>query len=168
MNQYGRRASDHWKRWLPERYSQLPDPETFFGQLGEEITERVRALSDALAGDDPPGEAYLGKLGRLNMTRLAAEGQALREMALLEPEPGVDSEELDGEDPPRIAAADEAESAESSAVSPRPSLPATAIPVGISLFGETVWTPEMTDQESAQKLAEVYAKNRPPRPVRGE
>jgi hypothetical protein len=86
MNKYGATAKEHWERWLPERYSQLEDPSEYFTRLGEEIAEQVDGLSHAIAGDDPPGEDYLAKVERLNMARLNAEGQVLREMALLDPE----------------------------------------------------------------------------------
>ncbi len=42
-----------------------------------------------LAGDDPPAEAYLAKVGRLNMARLQAEEIVLREQILPLPEPGA-------------------------------------------------------------------------------
>lgn len=86
MNRYGDIASRHWEQWLPKRYRELENPTQFFTNLGEEIATRVHELSEALAGDDPPGEQYLAKLGRLNMTRANAESQALRELALLDPE----------------------------------------------------------------------------------
>lgn len=86
MNSYGATAKKHWERWLPERYSQLEDPTGCFTKLGEEILERVTELSLAIAGDDPPGEEYLSKVGRLNMAKFDAEAQVLREMALLDPE----------------------------------------------------------------------------------
>ena len=85
-NQYGTRAKQHWQKHLPERFRQLEDPDSFFSTLGEEIAERVQTLAEELAGDDPPGESYLDKLGRLNMARRDAESEILREMALLEPE----------------------------------------------------------------------------------
>lgn len=86
MNRYGATAKKHWERWLPVRYSQLEDPTEYFARLGDEISEQVEELSHAIAGDDPPGEGYLAKLGRLNMAKLNAESQVLREMALLDPE----------------------------------------------------------------------------------
>jgi hypothetical protein len=86
MQRYGAIARDHWKKWLPKRYSQLEDPDSYFSELGEQIEERVNELSQALAGDDPPGEQYLEKVGRLRMARTDAESQALQEMALIEPE----------------------------------------------------------------------------------
>lgn len=86
MNKYGATARKHWERWLPARYSQLEDPTDYFTRLGEEISEQVDQLSDAIAGSDPPDEGYLAKVGRLNMARMNAESQVLREMALLDPE----------------------------------------------------------------------------------
>ena len=93
MNAYGARAQDHWRRWLPTRYSQIQEPETFFADLGDEIQTRVEELTRGLAGEDRPGESYLEKLGRLNMAKLAAEEQALRELALLDPETSEDADE---------------------------------------------------------------------------
>lgn len=85
MNQYGTRAKVHWQKYLPERFKLLGDPDSFFSDLGEQIAARVESLSAELAGDDPPGEGYLEKLGRLNMARRDAESQIMQEMALLEP-----------------------------------------------------------------------------------
>lgn len=86
MNPYGAKARNHWQKWLPKRYSQLEDPESYFSNLGEEIEARVEELSQAIAGSDPPDETYHEKLRRLNMAHFDAEAQALREMALIEPE----------------------------------------------------------------------------------
>jgi hypothetical protein len=91
MNKYGYQAMEHWRRWLPNRYQQIEDPTTYFESLGEEIQSAVSALSRDLAGDDPGGETFLQKVGRLNMAKLQAEEIALKEHALLEPE--SDSEE---------------------------------------------------------------------------
>jgi hypothetical protein len=65
---------------LPGRYAQIEDPEAFFTDLGEEMAEQVVELTDSIAGPDRPGEGYLGKVGRLNMARLSAEEQVMREM----------------------------------------------------------------------------------------
>jgi hypothetical protein len=83
-------AQRHWARWLPERYAAIPDPNSFFSVLGEEVAQQIADLSLDLAGDDPPGEGYLEKVGRLNMARLQAEEIVLKERILLEPEPGAD------------------------------------------------------------------------------
>ena len=95
MNRYGRLAQQHWAKWRPNQLSQIPDRDTFFTDLGQEVETQIEALEIALAGNDPGGEDYLDKVGRLRMARMTAESQVLREMVLLEPEPG----HPDAEDP---------------------------------------------------------------------
>ena len=97
MNRFGTIAQQHWSRWLPTRFASIENREEFFSKLGDEIELEVQQLEMALAGNDPPNEKGLEKLGRLNMARFNAEGQILREMALLEPEPGVEEDEEDEE-----------------------------------------------------------------------
>jgi hypothetical protein len=90
MNAYGHRAMKHWQRWLPKRYSQLEDPETFFERLGQEVSQRVEDLSQGLEGSPTPGESYLEKVGRLNTARQIAVSEAMRELVLIDPEPDAD------------------------------------------------------------------------------
>ena len=87
MNRYGRQAQEHWKIWRPNELSQIPNPETYFSNLGQEVQTQIEQLAAATAGADPGGEGYLAKLGRLRMARLTAEAQILHEMVLLPPEP---------------------------------------------------------------------------------
>ena len=89
MNRYGLMAQQHWARWLPGRYAQIQDPGSFFTDLGQRVAERVDQLALRLAGDDQPGEGYLGKAGRLGQARHQAEEIVLAEMVLLDPEPGA-------------------------------------------------------------------------------
>lgn len=86
MNKYATQAMRHWETYLPQRYQRLPDPQQFFTEMGEQISAQVRELSLVLAGQDPPGEGYLDKVGRLNMARFQAEERVMREIALHEPE----------------------------------------------------------------------------------
>ena len=95
MNHYGTMAQRHWARWLPQRYATIQDPGSFFSTLGEEVAQQIGDLGLDLAGDDPPGEGYLEKVGRLNMARLQAEEIVLKERILLEPEPGADPDSSD-------------------------------------------------------------------------
>jgi len=88
MNQYGAQARRYWQEHLPGRYAQIEDPEAFFADLGEEMAEQVVELTHSIAGPDRPGEGFLGKVGRLNMARLSAEEQVMREML-----PASDGEE---------------------------------------------------------------------------
>ena len=99
MNQYGAMAQRHWARWLPERYAAISDPDSFFSNLGQEAASRTADLTAELAGPDPAGEAYLVKVGRLNMARLQAEEVVLPELILLPPEPGADEDPDDPQAP---------------------------------------------------------------------
>jgi hypothetical protein len=95
MNRYGVMAQKHWMRWLPSRYAQIEDPDSFFSDLGIQTAERIDSLSMELAGDDQPGEGYLGKAGRLGQARHQAEEIVLADLILLEPEPGADEDPQD-------------------------------------------------------------------------
>src|SRR5687767_6027046 len=99
MNHYGSQAMQHWRRWLPARYAAIPNPTEFFEDLGRQVQTQIAELSTQLAGQDPPGEGYLDKVGRLNMARTRAEEIVLRELVLLPPEPTPDTD--DSEDPPQ-------------------------------------------------------------------
>jgi hypothetical protein len=100
MNRYGLMAQKHWARWLPARYALIEDPDSFFSDLGRLTAERIDSLALDLAGDDRPGEGYLGKAGRLGQARHQAEEIVLAELILLEPEPGVSEDGADPENPP--------------------------------------------------------------------
>lgn len=96
MNKYGAMAMGHWKRWLPTRFQMLEDPEMFFAELGDEISEKVVVLMDELAGEGSATEGFLERAGRLGMARFRAEEIILRETALLEPEDAMkDPEDLE-------------------------------------------------------------------------
>ena len=95
VNHYGEMAQQHWARWLPGRYAAIEDPDSFFSDLGNRAEERIDGLAQDLAGDDPPGEGYLAKAGRLGEARHRAEQIVLTEMILLEPEPGASDEAED-------------------------------------------------------------------------
>jgi hypothetical protein len=99
MNRYGLMAQKHWARWLPARYAQIEDPDSFFSDLGRLTAERIDSLALDLAGDDQPGEGYLSKAGRLGQARHQAEEIVLADLILLEPEPGADKDEADPENP---------------------------------------------------------------------
>ena len=89
MNRYGLMAQRHWAQWRPTRYGAIEDPDSFFSDLGNQIADRIDILALQLAGDDQPGEGYLGKAGRLGQARRQAEEIVLAEMVLLDPEPGA-------------------------------------------------------------------------------
>ena len=95
MNEYGRMALEHWRRWRPGEFSAIDDPQEHFSTLGEQAQQQISELTDQLAGPDPVGEGYLAKVGRLNSARSRAREMVVRELILLDPEPGMlDSQEL--------------------------------------------------------------------------
>jgi len=96
MNRYGLMAQTHWARWLPARYAAIEDPEAFFAGLGTQAAAQIDDLALELAGDDRPGEGYLGKAGRLGQARRQAEEIVLADLILLTPEPGMEDLDLPG------------------------------------------------------------------------
>jgi hypothetical protein len=85
MNKYAKLAISQAAHRPPTATPRFSDPEAFFTQPGERgCRSRFQQLQDALAGPDRPGESYLEKVGRLNMTpRLSAEEQVLAESILI-------------------------------------------------------------------------------------
>jgi hypothetical protein len=79
MNHYGDLARTHWATYRPRQYREISDPETFFTVLGEQISDEIAALTALLEGQAPAGETFLAKIGRLNMAKLTAQEQVLRE-----------------------------------------------------------------------------------------
>lgn len=67
------RAREHWTRWAPSRLAALPDPETYFTDLGLQVETQVSDLAAMLAGTDPMGETFLQKVARLTAARRQAE-----------------------------------------------------------------------------------------------
>jgi hypothetical protein len=93
MNHYGSMAQRHWARWLPGRFAMIENPDSFFSDLGNQASDRIAELADRFAGDQPPGEGYLDRVGRLGQARRQAEEIVLHEMILLEPEPGAEDQD---------------------------------------------------------------------------
>jgi hypothetical protein len=83
MNQYGVTVMRHRARFLPEAYAEIRNPDSFFDILGEQIARQIDELSDEIAGDDPPGEGYLAKVGRLTAARYQAEEIVMHDYGLL-------------------------------------------------------------------------------------
>jgi hypothetical protein len=106
MNYYGHMAMEHWQKFLPSRYSQIEDPESFFSTFGEQIGQEIDQLTHSLAGRDQPGEGALKKTGRLKAAEQQAREKILAEQVLLPAEPGSPADESDPDepDPPAMTA----------------------------------------------------------------
>ncbi|MEU3640004.1 hypothetical protein AB0H23_27770 [Streptomyces albogriseolus] len=92
MNQYGRRAKQHWQEFRPRRISEIDDPEAFFTELGTDVQDevRVRWTAGRLNAPSVVGESFLERAGRLQQLRHDAEREVLRELVLLPAEDDVD------------------------------------------------------------------------------
>lgn len=84
-NRYGLLAWEHMARYLPDRFAQVPDPATYFTDLGELIATEIEETQAALAGSSTPEEDYFARLGRMRMAQLMAEEKVLAELAFLTP-----------------------------------------------------------------------------------
>ncbi|MGH3288041.1 MAG: hypothetical protein ACRDPD_25650 [Streptosporangiaceae bacterium] len=62
-----------WPWFGPPWYAEIEDPDAFWAALARQFAQQAGELADDLAGDDPPGEGYLAKAGRLTAARLQAE-----------------------------------------------------------------------------------------------
>ena len=92
MNKYGVQAQKAWQQASPTHYSQIPDQDEFFTQLGEQAAEQIAELQTKLAGPDPAGESYFEKVGRLNAAKNQAEEIVSHDL-LSPPETDEDEEE---------------------------------------------------------------------------
>ena len=86
MNTYGRQARQHMRRYLPERFATIPDPENYFRELGEQVAEQIRAVEQTLRSAASPGEAWIDTVGKAKMARMMATEQVMAEMVWLTPE----------------------------------------------------------------------------------
>ncbi len=86
LNHYGELVRRQWEGCLPEIYQQIRDPGSFFAILGEMIAYRIDVHAGYLAGGDPPGEGYLGKVARLTIARDLAQERVLGEYLLIPPD----------------------------------------------------------------------------------
>jgi hypothetical protein len=62
-----------WPWSGPRSYAQIKDPDAWLDGVGRQFARRAGELASDLAGDDPPGEGYLAKAGRLTAARRQAE-----------------------------------------------------------------------------------------------
>ncbi|MFE1781111.1 hypothetical protein ACFW9F_00590 [Streptomyces sp. NPDC059506] len=92
MNQYRRRAQQHWEEFRPGLIAEIDDPEAFFTELGTDVQDEVRGrwTAERLNAPAVAGESFLERAGRLQHLRHDAEAEVLRELVLLPAEDDVD------------------------------------------------------------------------------
>ena len=79
MNQYGEWAMRYWQENLPRQYAQISNTEQFFEEMGDHIAQEVDELTRQIAGPDQPSEGFMDKVGRLQMARIEAETEVMRQ-----------------------------------------------------------------------------------------
>lgn len=100
MNQYGTLAMRHWREWRPDAFNQLPDPETFFTELGERVEEMIAEETTQRQSREKLSSDYLTAVGQLNTVRHEVEQTILSEMVYVTPEP-----EMEDPDEPEVKTA---------------------------------------------------------------
>ncbi len=98
LNQMGRDAMKHAREFCPERFAQLSDQDGYFFDLGEQMSERIGQLEEQMAGNALEGEAWIDKIGRLNMARARAREAVYSELYQEWP-PEASTEDEDPDEP---------------------------------------------------------------------
>lgn len=98
MNRYGQMTHEHSRRHRPAAYLQIPDPVTFFAEVGQEISTAVSATRDELLGPMRPGETPEAYRIRSYQALAAAEELTLATHPFLQPELTEATEESEATD----------------------------------------------------------------------
>lgn len=98
MNHYGQLALDHSRNHRPVAYSQIPDPDEFFAEAGEEIAAAITETRDQILGPPRAGEDLESYRRRGYQALATAEELVLADHFLFQPETTTTAEDFD-EDP---------------------------------------------------------------------
>jgi len=93
LDRYAKAAEEHMKVYLPARYRQIGDPDSYFRELGDQIAAQVAELEAQLAAGQPASTEYLARVGQLSSARSRAEEIVFAQLVYLP------SEHPDPEDP---------------------------------------------------------------------
>ncbi len=74
MNRYGTMAMKHWAKWLPQRYTQIENPQTFSTDLGQQIEDQVIDLAATMQANQAPEPNYRISTTTSRCTRRGARG----------------------------------------------------------------------------------------------
>ena len=86
MNRYGQLASDLSRNHRPVAYSQIPDPDEFFAEAGEEIAAAITDTRDQILGPPRAGEDLESYRRRGYQALATAEEMVLADHFLFQPE----------------------------------------------------------------------------------
>lgn len=85
MDPFGRQAMGYVREHCPTQFAAIPDPVSFFSQLGEEMRVQVASAAENLAqAPGPPDpttpQGWARRLGEANMAALTVEERVFSEM----------------------------------------------------------------------------------------
>ncbi|GAA4009781.1 hypothetical protein GCM10022247_34900 [Allokutzneria multivorans] len=84
INHYGLLAQRHWSRYRAQELAEIPDPEEFFTELGEQIQQEILRREDEL---EPIGTGHhLTDYAELETISQQVRDQVLRDMVFVEAE----------------------------------------------------------------------------------
>ena len=98
MNHYGQLALDHSRNHRPAAYSQIPNPDEFFAQAGEEIAAAISETRDQILGLPRADEDLESYRLRSYQALATAKELVLADHHLFQPETTETEDDLD-EDP---------------------------------------------------------------------
>ncbi|MFV0535682.1 MAG: hypothetical protein ACK5MR_18840 [Cumulibacter sp.] len=98
MNKYGHMAMKHWRQWRPNAFGTIQNPEDFFSTLGQEAEDQIDQIQAQILAANPPSSDQLTRAAQWQSARFSAESQVVREMLLVDPEPGMDESQNDDPD----------------------------------------------------------------------
>lgn len=93
MNRYGQLVHDHSRRHRPKAYTEIPDPDSFFEKVGQEIQAEVTARRGEILGRPHPGEDPDAYRLRSYQALTTAEELTLADHHLRQPEPQTDPDD---------------------------------------------------------------------------
>ena len=97
MNHYGQLALDHSRNHRQVAYSQIPHPDQFFAEAGEEIAAAITETRDQILGP-PRADEDLESYRRRGYQALAtAEELTLADHPLFQPDPSGETEDWSGD-----------------------------------------------------------------------
>lgn len=103
MNEYGHTAYDRTRQHRPDSFSQIPDPDRFFEQVGDEIAAEVSRLRDEILGQPRPGETLEEYRHRSYQALRTAEEMTIADHPMFQPTPDTNTTVEDWSDDPDLA-----------------------------------------------------------------
>lgn len=99
MTSHATLAERYWTTYLPSRVEEATDPDALWRELAQQVYAMVAAAlpkAEAAVKAEMPNATYPELVGLLRSARSALEEDALRQIVLLDPEPGTEHLRMPG------------------------------------------------------------------------